>query len=130
MFGLFRQYKLRKTIQAYVREIGPYLLKNYGGSGQYTVMQIQAAIKVLKLNADYMPYAIALYRHEESINTVKRVWLNQVALDEIRLTIAQLLFDGNTRYRVEHVLELCKDRGWQGGQSPSWGANKSGRTSL
>lgn len=93
-------------------------------------MQVQTTAEDLKLNPLFIVYAIALYRHEESENTINILGVNQEFLDKIRSEIANSIFDGNVKYSSKQVLNLSKKIGWQGGAPPSWMANKHGRTSI
>lgn len=130
MIEYLRKRKLRKAFKSYIHELGPALVKRYGPQDQFTVMQVQATVEHLKLDTRFIAYAVALYRHEESENTINILGVNQDFLDKLRSEIANSIFDGNVRYSSKQVLDLSRRIGWQGGAPPNWMANKHGRTSL
>ena len=130
MLNYFRKRKLRKAFSAYVHSLGPELSKRYGANDQYTVMQIQATAEAISIDCRFIAYAVALYRRDESENTINILGVDQAFLDSLRLEIASSLFEGNTRYRTRDVLRLSKKAGWHGGPPPNWMANNYGRTSL
>ncbi|WP_420890919.1 DUF6559 family protein [Marinobacter suaedae] len=130
MIDLIRRYQLRRAFRSYIHTLGPELRKRYGGSDQYTVLQIKKTALHLKLNIQYLPYAVALYRHEQSKNTVDLLRLDQAFLDRLRREVADALFDGSTNYTARNVLALAKANDWRGGPSPDWWSNNLGKTSL
>ncbi len=85
-------------------------------SDQYTVMQIETTAEVLKLSMQYIPYAIALYRHEESVNTLERHNISQEFLDILRAEIADAIYNGNTEYRANDSIKAGVPGGWKGGR--------------
>lgn len=130
MIELIRKFQLKRAFQSYVHTLGPALTKRYGGSDQYTVLQIKKTVAHLKINTQYLPYAVAMYRHEQSKNTVDMLRLDQAFLDCLRLEVADALFDGNRNYTARDVLALSKSAKWKGGPSPNWWSNNLGKTSL
>jgi len=130
MIECLRKWKLRKAFKSYIHELGPALIKRYGQQDQFTVMQVQATVEHLKLDARFIAYAVALYRYEESENTINILGVNQKFLDKLRAEIANSIFDGNVKFSSKQVLGLSKRIGWQGGAPPRWMANKHGHTSL
>ena len=130
MIEYFRRRRLRKAFVDYVFVLGPSLMERYGSYDQYTVKQILATAETLKLNTRYIAYAVALFRREQSENTVKLLGVNQGFLDDLRSEIANSEFDGNINYSTKDVIELSKKAGWHGGPAPEWMANKVGQTSL
>lgn len=130
MIELIRKYQLRRAFKSYIYTLGPELRKRYGGSDQYTVLQIKKTVVHLNLNKQYLPYAVAMYRHEQSKNTVDMLRLDQAFLDRLRAEVAAALFDGNPNYDARDVLALTKAVGWKGGPSPNWWSNNLGKTSL
>ena len=69
MIQLLRSYRRSRIIAAYIRQLGPALLRRYGPLDQYTVRQIEVTARQLGIALDCLPYAVALYRSEESENT-------------------------------------------------------------
>lgn len=130
MIEFLRRYQLRKAFRSYIYKLGPALAKRYGRGDQYTVLQIKKTVLHLKLSVRYLPYAVALYRHEQSSNTVDLLRIDQASLDQLRSEVAEALFHGNTHYRATQVLAMSKQRGWRGGPPPDWQSNRLGKTSL
>lgn len=130
MIELIRKFQLKRAFRGYVHTLGPELRKRYGGSDQYTVLQIKKTAVHLKLNTQHLPYAVAMYRHEQSKNTVDMLRLDQAFLDRLRSEIADALFDGNPNYTAREVLAMSKAAQWKGGSSPNWWSNNLGKTSL
>ncbi len=100
------------------------LAKGYGAQDQFTVPQIEAAIKKCRLNMQYIPYAIALYRHEESNRTLRLYRLDQRFIDILRREISEWFFDGYD-FRTKDVFRMAKPRAWRGGHMRS-SANRLG----
>jgi len=130
MFDMFRSYSLRDAVADYIRKLGPALVKRYGGSDQYTVKQIEKTAKTLGLEKKYTPYAIAMYRHDASINTLSLYRIDQDFLDILREEIADFLFSGRLSYDASDVVKLNRRWAWKGGRNTSDFANRSGRTSF
>lgn len=130
MLKYLHKRRLRKAFKRYLYELGPALMKRYGSHDQFTVKQVQATAKELKLDTRFISYAVALYRQDESENTIKLLNVNQDFLDLLREEIAASFFDGNIKYTTRDVLGLSKKLGWRGGPPPNWMANKQGSTSL
>ena len=116
MFDMFRTYTLKDAVTDYVQKLGPALLKRYGGATQYTVKQIQKTVKSLGLEKKYIPYAIALYRHDASVNTLSLYRIDQGFLDVLRDEIADFLFYGSDVYDARDVMKLNKKWAWKGGR--------------
>jgi len=95
MIDYLRKRKLRKAFKSYIHELGPNLVKRYGPQDQFTVMQVQTTAEHLKLDTRFIAYAVALYRHEESENTINILGVDQEFLDKLRSEIANSIFDGN-----------------------------------
>ena len=104
--------------------MAPVLVSGYGPLDQFTVPQIEAAAKTCRLNMQYIPYAIALYRHEESNRTLRLYRLDQTFLNILRNEISKWFFDGYD-YRTKDVFQMAKRRTWRGGQMHS-SANRLG----
>ncbi|MBW7471579.1 DUF6559 family protein [Marinobacter sp. F4218] len=130
MIELIRKFQLKRALRGYVQILGPELRKRYGGSDQYTVLQIKKTVAHLKLDIQYLPYAVAMYRHEQSKNTVDMLRLDQAFLNRLRAEVADALLDGNPNYSARDVLALSKKVKWKGGPSPHWWSNNLGKTSL
>ncbi|MEM1189734.1 MAG: DUF6559 family protein [Pseudomonadota bacterium] len=125
-----RRHRLSKALDNFVMKLGPALTRRYGTREQYTVLQVSKTIQALKLSERHTAYAIAIFRHEESKNTISLFDMDQPFLNLLRKEIGDRYFDGNPHYSVSDVLRLSKSRGWQGGAAPNWQANRYGRTSL
>jgi hypothetical protein len=130
MLSYFRKRKLNKAFTKYVHVLGPALVQRYGLRDQFTVVQVQATAEHLKIDTRFIAYAVALYRHEESENTIKLLGVDQEFLDRLRSEIASSIFGGKLKYTSQDVLSLSKKTGWRGGPPPNWMANKHGHTSL
>ena len=130
MFDMFRQYGLKQAIDDYINKLGPALLKRYGGARQYTVKQVEKTVKSLGLEKQYIPYAIAMYRHDESVNTLSLYRIDQDFLDILRDEIAHSFFDGSIEYDARDVIKLNKKWIWRGGKNRNNHANRFGRTSY
>ena len=124
------KFFLRRAFTENVVELGPALIKRYGSSDQYTVKQVEATIRDLKLNPDFIRYAIALYRSEESRNTLNLYSIGQSELNELRSEIAKALFPGNLKYTARDVIALNRVKGWGGGTHSNWMANKNGQSGF
>lgn len=130
MIDFIRKYKLNNAVKDYLAKLGPSLAKRYGHTDQYTVMQIEKTAKHLKLNMQFIPYAIAMFRHEESINTISLYRMNQDFLNTLRQEVANAFFDGNVNYNAKDTITLGKPKGWKGGMHTNWMANKHGSTGF
>jgi len=117
MFDMFRQYALKQASQDYIKKLGPALLKRYGGAEQYTVKQVEKTVRSLGLEPKYIPYAIAMYRHDESVNTLSLYRIDQDFLNILRAEIADSFFDGDLGYDARDVIKLNKKWVWRGGRS-------------
>jgi len=117
MFGIFRKHPLKQAISDYISKLGPALLKRYGGADQYTVKQVEKTVKSLGVEQQYIPYAIAMYRHDESVNTLSLYRIDQDFLDILREEIADILFDGSVNFDAHDVIKLNKKWAWRGGRS-------------
>ena len=124
------RFFLRRAFEDYVLKLGPALIKCYGSSDQYTVKQVETTVRDLKLNPDFIRYAIALYRFEESKNTLNLYSIGQSELDCLRSEIAHSLFSGNLKFTASDVIAVGKSKGWSGGVHTNWMANKNGQTGF
>lgn len=130
MIQLLRSYRRSRIIAAYIRQLGPALLKRYGLLDQYTVRQIEATARQLGIAMDCLPYAIALYRSEESENTRAIYALSQSCLDALRREIADAYFGGDMQYSTMQAIKLGQDYGWKGGMHTNWMQNIYGKTGF
>ncbi|MES9924712.1 MAG: DUF6559 family protein [Candidatus Thiodiazotropha endolucinida] len=108
LYGLCCGTNLRKSFRE------PVYLFN-----RFTVPQIEQAAKKVGISLQYIPYAIALYRHEESNRSIKLYRIDQQFLEILRTEIAKWFFDGY-EYRTRDVLKLAKPRAWRGGIFKTW----------
>ncbi|MEW8692035.1 MAG: DUF6559 family protein [Candidatus Thiodiazotropha endolucinida] len=126
--NILNEFLKKRIISKYIYELAPVLLKSYGPQDQFTVPQIEQAAKKVGISLQYIPYAIALYRHEESNRTIKLYRIDQQFLEILRTEIAKCFFDGY-EYRTRDVLKLAKPRAWRGGHIRSM-ANRYGKTTT
>lgn len=129
IFALIKRWFKRRALLSYVYKLGPLLFKRYGGCEQYTVGQIMRTIAEHKLSQKHINYAVALFRHEESFNTVSRCNLDQESLNKLRLELADFL-SLSASYTSSDVLAISKPYGWQGGMHTNWVANRHGKTGF
>ena len=125
MINYIKQLKLRRAFDDYLSKLGPTLNRRYGVSDQYTVMQVEKTAAHLKLNMSYIPYAIALYRHEESKNTINLYRIDQDFLNILRNEIANAIFDGDLSYTAQDAIRLGSPKGWRGGRPNGWVTQKA-----
>jgi hypothetical protein len=130
MIGFLRRFQLRRAFRSYIYKLGPALENRYGGSEQYTVLQIRETVSHLKLNSRHLAYAVALYRHEQSQDMVDLLRFDQSFLSQLRSEIADAVFGGNSNYRASDVLALSRQGGWKGGPPPDWRLHRHGKTNL
>ena len=79
---------------------------------------------------DCLPYAIALYRSEESENTRAIYALSQQCLDALRREIADAYFAGDVQYSAMQVIKLGQGYEWKGGMHTNWMQNIYGKTGF
>jgi len=125
MLEFISNYKRNKALREYLGVLGMALNKRYAVKEQFTVMQIEKTIAYLGLSKRFTGYAIAMYRHEESINTISLYRIDQELLDQLRMDIADWFFNGCTDYRAQDVVRLGSPRGWRGGSPNQWVANQA-----
>ena len=130
MLSMLKRYRLRKSVKDYVLKLGPSLARRYGSLDQYTVKQIEKTALHLQLNMQHIPYAIALFRHEESANTISLYRIKQDLLDQLRLEIAGQFLGISDDYNAKDITSIAKRPAWHGGHSPDFGKNYFGKTSL
>lgn len=130
MIHYIRHFRLNQSVSRYVHKLAPALASRYGTAEQYTVLQIIKTAKALGLKMRHAAYAVALFRHEQSENTLAFFKMSQADIDAIRAIIADSLFDGKRNYSARDVLKLSQSGGWRGGAAPNWRANHLGMTSL
>ena len=123
----FSTYLRNRAIKAYVWKLAPLLVERYGACEQYTMGQLARTIQQYGLSRLYMVYAIALYRHEESFNTIKCYQVDQVLLDDHRVMLQHLL-DLPDDYTAKDIIALSKPDRWRGGKHQGWSANRHGKT--
>ncbi|QEQ96926.1 DUF6559 family protein [Neptunomonas concharum] len=125
MLDFIANYKRNKAIKEYLGILGMALNKRYSALDQFTVMQIEKTITDLSLSNRFTGYAIAMYRHEESKNTIALYCIDQELLDLLRRDIADWFFNGSTDYRAQDIVRLGSPRGWRGGSPNQWVANQA-----
>ncbi len=114
MISFIQKFKLNNALKDYLYKLGPALVKRYGQSEQYTVMQIKKTAKSLGLNMRFIRYAVAMYRHQESENTMNFYRIDQDLLDKLRSEMSLALFGYSKKYRVQDVITHGKPMGWRG----------------
>lgn len=130
MLSFIQRFKLNRAVESYINELGPALVKRYGACDQYTVMQVEKTARSLNLSVQYISYAIALYRKDESVKTVGLYRIDQGFLDVLREEIAVAYFGGDSSYSAMSVVDLGRPRGWGGGVHRNWLANMHGKTGF
>jgi hypothetical protein len=130
MLDYLRRYRLNRAIKSYVFDLAPALNRRYGMREQYSVLQIKKTARHLGLEPQYLAYAVALYRHEASENSISLFRIGPDFLQMLRREIADGCFHGDTSYRPKDVLRLTEPVRWGGTESPNWLANYFGHTSL
>jgi hypothetical protein len=63
--GFFANRRKRRALAIYVRQVGPFLSRQYGASKTYTPQQIEAAIEHCNASLEYLPYAYVLFLSKE-----------------------------------------------------------------
>jgi len=112
---IINDFLKKRVINTYIYKMTPKLVKNYGPLDQFTVPQIERVAKECKLSMRYIPYAIALYRHEESNRTKNLYRIDQWFLDILKKEISMWFFEGY-KYKTRDVIKLSKPRVWRGGR--------------
>lgn len=118
MLDYLRRYRKNRAIKSYIHDLAPALFRRYGAREQYTVLQIKKTARQLGLDRRYLAYAVALYRHEASENSISLFRIGQAFLEMLRGEIAEALFEGDMNYRPADVLELTRPIPWGGGRAP------------
>ena len=126
---ILNDYLKRRAIKKYIFEMAPVLVKGYGVIDQFTVPQLENAARKCGLSMQYIPYAIALYRHEASNRTTKLYRIDQTFLNLLRREVAEWFFEGED-YRAKDIINLAKPRVWRGGHIRDMHGNRMGRTSM
>ncbi len=127
--NFINKYLRKRIISKYIYEMAPVLVRGYGPQDQFTVPQIEQAARKCGISMQYIPYAIALYRHEETNRTIKLYRIDQSFLDVLRKEISEWFFEG-AEYRVRDVTKMAKPRQWRGGHIRDIHAHRMGRTST
>lgn len=125
MIEFITNFKRNRAIKGYVAVLGIALNKRYSAKQQFTVKQIEKTISDLGLSKRYTGYAIAMYRHEQSINTISLYSIDQTLLDQLRKDVADWFFNGSLHFRAQDVVNIGKPRGWRGGSPNQWVADQA-----
>lgn len=125
MIEFITNIRRNRAINDYVVVLGVALNKRYSPQEQFTVKQIDKTISDLGLSKRFTGYAIAMYRHQESVNTLSLYRIDQKLLNQLREDIASWFFDGWLHYRAQDVVHLGKSRGWKGGSPNKWVADQA-----
>lgn len=125
---ILNRYMKKRAIKKYIFVMTPALANGYGVLDEYTVLQLEQATRICRLSAQYLPYAIALFRKKESENTVKLYRIDQSFLDILRKEISDWFFDGYP-YKTKDVIRLAKSNKWRGGVNTDSLSNITGRNS-
>lgn len=115
MINFINKLELNRALKSYLYDLGPALIKRYGQPEQFSVMQVKKTAKDLNISLKYIPYAIAIYRHEQSENTINLYRIDQSFLDILRSEISLAVFGYKKHYRVSDIIEYIKPMGWKGG---------------
>lgn len=127
--NIITRYLRNRAVKSYVVKLAPLLVKRYGASEQYTVGQVFRTIQEYKINVRFIAYAIALYRHEESFNTINRHQINQELLNQLRGELV-LLLGLAASYTAKDVMALAAPPTWKGGSHTNGQANRHGKTGF
>jgi len=122
---LINDYLRMRVVKKYIHEMAPVLVKSYGALDQFTVPQIEQAARKCGISMQHIPYAIALYRHQESNRTNKLYRIDQAFLDILRSEISSWFFGGYT-YKSKDVINLSNPRKWRGGYNTDSHSNRMG----
>ncbi|WP_020582808.1 DUF6559 family protein [Endozoicomonas elysicola] len=125
---MLNKYLKKRAIKKYIYMMSPELSKRYGALPEYTVFQLEATTKSCGLSEKYIPYAIALFRENESENTLKRYQIDQSFLEVLRKEISQWFFAGYS-YTTKDIMSLAKPKGWRGGYNTDALSNVYGQNS-
>ncbi len=66
---MLQALKKRRAIQSYRKKLGPYLVKGYGKSKNYTPAQVTAGAQNLGLDIMLLCYAMAMYTSRDDFNS-------------------------------------------------------------
>ena len=70
MFGFITNWRLRRAAQRISVELGPYLIRQFGGSEHYTQPQIARAVDELDLDRRYASLAYAAFMSRKDFANV------------------------------------------------------------
>ncbi|WP_049721508.1 DUF6559 family protein [Gilvimarinus polysaccharolyticus] len=126
--NLLNRYFKKRIIKKYIFVMAPVLVARYGALDEYTVLQLEKTTQFCRLSTQYIPYAIALFRREESENSVKLYRIDQSFLNVLRKEISDWFFDGYA-YKTKDVINLAKSRKWRGGNNTDSFSNRLGMES-
>ena len=126
--NILNKFLKKRIIKRYIYDMAPVLIRGFGPQEQFTVPQIENAARKCGISMQYIPYAIALYRREESNRTKKLYRIDQAFLDVLRDEISEWLFDGY-EYRTDDVVKLSKPKAWRGGYNTDIRSNRLGMNS-
>lgn len=63
--GLFSRWRRDRAAKAYAKNLGSWLVKNFGGGDSYTPQQIKRGIREFDLDPRYVVFAYARFLDEE-----------------------------------------------------------------
>ena len=126
--NILNRYLKKRIIKKYIYEMAPALVSRYGLQDEYTVLQLEKTTEACRVSAQYIPYAIALFRKKESVNTVKLYRIDQSFLDILRKEVSVWFFSGYP-YNTKDVIEVAKLKAWRGGNNTDSHSNRLGRNS-
>ena len=82
---MFERLWIKHVVKRYATALPEWLAQNYGSSDYYTIPQIRAAVRALKLNPKFITLAYGMYLPEEEFNTVKDEMPGKLDYSEARL---------------------------------------------
>lgn len=126
--NILNKYLKKRIVKKYIYVMAPALVHRYGAQDEYTVLQLEKTTQACQLSSQYIPYAIALFRKKESVNTVSLYRIDQSFLDILRKDISEWFFDGYA-YKTRDVINLAKSNTWRGGRNTDALSNVMGRNS-
>jgi hypothetical protein len=92
---MFDQIKKDIALKAYVKKLGPLLVKRYGKSDTYTLGQILTTVGVAGLNKNYLFYGYAMFCSKESFDEKAKEINKNVDIESLRLELDEKFFEGN-----------------------------------
>ena len=68
---MFQRFRMKREIKRYAQELRPWLERSYGASDTYTIPQIRAGIRALRLYKRFIALAYAPLLSKEEYELIK-----------------------------------------------------------